>query len=538
MNLIPKPQHFEKLGGSLSLSNIKTYSIDSELANEVTIGLVEKIISMIGDIKCVKESGDICIIFDKTVKEQGYTLKVDDKSIIVKAKDARGVLYAAETIRIMGMLDTDTKQKTIECCEITDYPRFMSRGIEMDVARYFFKVDEVKRILDIMAMHKLNRFHWHLTDDQGWRIHIDKYPLLTEIGSKRSKTNIHGWGSTDHDNTPHSGFYTKDEIREVVAYAKERGIDVLPEIDMPAHFAAAFAAYPDLACRNKEVEVPWYFGGKVPVSQGIKDWNRSACIGSEKTFEFIYNVIDEVCELFPYPYFHIGGDEAPKDEWKTCPKCQKLMQEQGLKNVNELQCYFINKINEYLLSKGRTLVGWNEVLQGGMLDEKVVVQYWTPLADGNVNKHIKKGGKVVLSKHQYFYLDMCYSQYPLKNTYNFEPTKAGIKPADYGQIEAIEGECWAEWIPNIKKLEFQLFPRMEALAECSWSDGNKNFKEFKERLQRFNRILDALEVNYAEEAIANPKNIFKRAKIRKLWYNGDQDFELKENEKLKLLKNK
>lgn len=481
----------------------------------------------------------IDVVTEPSLPSEGYRIIIGASTILIAAADTAGALYAMETLRVAAMLDAKEPVFQLECAEITDAPRFGWRGISLDEARHFFGKSAVKRLMDLMAMHKLNRFHWHLSDDQGWRLEIKQYPLLTEIGSKREKTNIHGWSSTDDDGTPHSGFYTHDDVKEIVRYAAERNIEIVPEFDMPAHFAAAFAAYPDLACRNIPAEVQWFFGGKYPASIGWKDWNRTACVGKEKTMQFVRNVIDEVAELFPAPYFHIGGDEAPKDEWKECPDCQRVIKEKGLKDEKALQGWFTNEVSEYVKTKGKSLIGWNEVLEGGNLDRSVIVQYWTAYKDLRVTKHLSSGGNVVMSNHKCFYFDMSYCQYPLKNTYMFKPNMAGVRKKQIPQVLGVEGEVWTEWIADMNKVELQLFPRMEALAEVAWSDGKKNWKAFLERLDEFLPILDGLNINYAEKAIANPAGAKHRQKIIHLWYGGcDQDWELRENAKLKAAKNK
>ena len=392
---------------------------------------------------------------------------------------------------------------------------------------------DVQRLLDMLFMMKLNVFHWHLTDDQGWRIEIKKYPRLTEIGSKRTCTQVDGWHTSHMVNEPHEGFYTQEDIREIVAYANARGIMVVPEIDMPAHFAAAQAAYPWLACRELEREVPGYFGGRVPTLHGVMDWNRSACLGKESTFQFIFDVIDEVCELFDAPYFHIGGDEAPKDEWKKCPHCQAKMKEMHLNDVEELQGWFNNRVLEYVKQKGKRLIGWNEILAAGNLDPSVIGQYWTPKRDKNVERHIARGGDVILSNHRSFYFDMTYGQYPLSYTYDFDPGRYHILPRSYDHVLGVEAEVWTEWIDKRPKLDLNVYPRMQALAEVAWSaEERKKYADFKERLEAFKPTLDALGIGYAVTSVAEP-GTFQRQKPRRLFYCGDTHYELKLNEERK-----
>ncbi|MDR3293978.1 MAG: beta-N-acetylhexosaminidase [Clostridiales bacterium] len=538
IEIIPKLKRIVPKSGSFDLNTIKHIWVDERFQGVLPV-VRETLIYKLG-IKAESVAGlagdktpILKLSYKKGIKPEGYELTVTEDGAYIAASDASGILYAVQTLRIASKADTKKPVSVVECAEISDYPDNVWRGLLLDTARHFWSVKDVKKIIDLLLLHKMNVLHIHLTDDQGWRLEIKKYPNLTKIGSKREKTHIHGWKKYDDDGTPHSGFYTHSDIRELVAYAGARGISIVPEIDMPAHFAAAFASYGHLACRDKKVEVPWYFGGRYPLSQGIKDWNRSACVGKKTTFDFIYAVIDEACELFPSPYFHIGGDEAPKAEWETCPDCQTLMKEEGLANTKELQGYFTNKINEHLRKKGKTVIAWNEVLSGHNVNTDVLVQYWTPQKDANVLEYLKKGGKVLMSKHHSFYFDMSYSQYPLKNTYNFTPFIEGITAEYADQIVGIEGAAWTEWIPSVKKLEFQIFPRLTAAAETGWVNDGRVYKEFKTRLAGFEEILDSLHVNYAEPKIAEPLNPVAKLYNVMTWYAKDQDREFLKNDDLK-----
>lgn len=484
----------------------------------------------------LKDNGDIRFMEDAALTKEAYEITVTQTEICIKASAFNGAFYAVQTLRQIMELDLKQPGEALKapCMQAKDCPRFGWRGQNFDEARHFFGKDEVKRLLNLMAMHKLNVFHWHLTDDQGWRIEIKKYPRLTEIGSKRNDTAYGGWRQYKLEGKPHSGFYTQDDIREIVQYAADRAITVVPEIDMPAHFTAAFASYPWLACREIDVDVLHHFGGTGVDKAGLKGWNRSACIGKDTTFEFIFNVLDEIFELFPSDYIHVGGDEAPKEEWKKCPLCQKRMQEHGLANEKELQGYFTNRINEYVSRHGKHLMGWNEVLEAKGLDNTVLVEYWTPAKDGNVRKYLERGGKIISCKHQAFYFDMCYGKYPLKNTFNFE-TKVKDLIIDFpDQVLGVEGHLWTEFIADREKIDLNLFPRMEALAESGWADGKqKDYSEFKERLHNFQRILDKLGVNYALDQVAEVNNPIKRVYEDYMWLNKDQHRDVRKNRALK-----
>lgn len=542
INIVPKPYYIMEKSGVKVLDKNSAVSADERLKDCISAFsdtfdfISEKNYSFDG--KNIDKS-DVKIVYDKSVADEGYNIDCTEDCLKISVSGFAGLLYAAMSIKqtVFFQLQGSDKVIKVPCMDIQDKPRYAYRGVQLDESRHFFGEDNVKRLLNLMALYKLNRLHWHLTDDQGWRIEIKKYPLLTEIGSKRKDTNIHGWHSTDMTGEPYGGYYTQEQIKDIVEYAKKLNITIIPEIDMPAHFAAAMAAYNWLGCREIPCEVHWFFGGRVPLSMGWRDWNRSACAGKESTYEFIFNVIDEITELFPAEFFHIGGDEAPKDEWKKCPNCQKKMKENGLKNVEELQGYFNNRIAEHLEKKGKRLIVWNEALKAGNLDMSVVGQYWTPKNDPNVKKEFKKGRDMIISKHQAFYFDMCYCQYPLSQTYKFEPTDSIVPNGCEDNVLGLEGHCWSEWIPDVDKLDMQLFPRALALSEDAWScKYDKNIADFYARLPYQERMLDCFGVNYAEPEIADPKGALHRKHEVQKWMMSDQDREYRRNKELKLKK--
>lgn len=535
LNIIPKPLKYKENIGSLRLTFDSKLFISKEL-KEIKPVLTEAF-ALFSKTKAARkaESADFAIVYDETLGQEEYKIVITENGGCIKAGAYAGALYAIKTLEQMSFFGKDNAETLIfSCAEIEDKPRYKHRGLMLDESRHFFGKEEVKRILSIMAFYKLNTFHWHLTDDQGWRIEIKKYPLLTEIGSKRKDTQIGGWRSLKYDGNPHSGYYTQEDIKEIVDYASKLSITIIPEIDMPAHFAAAIAAYSYLACRDIKSEVHWFFGGHVPTTKGWFDYNRPSCAGRETTYQFIYDVLDEITELFPAPYFHIGGDEAPKNEWKKCPDCQKMMKDNGLKNEEELQGFFNNRISKYLEKKGKRLIVWNEALKAENLDRSVIGEYWTAKKDNNVMKHIENGGDVVICKHQAFYFDMTYYQYPLSNTYNFEATEKMI-PEKYGdRVLGLEGELWTEWVATEEKIDLQLFPRMLALSECCWvTDKKKDFEEFLSRKDSHEKMLDALGVNYAVDEVSMPKNIIKRKLEERIWFYSNTDREVAKNRALK-----
>ena len=521
LSLIPKPKICFERKGTFTLPENVVVKSDFDLP------LLQ---AQIGESSC------FVIEKDEDISSEGYILSVSEDGIKICASTKTGAYYALQTVRKIGK--TDLGLREIPCCDINDEPKFAWRGLQLDVSRHFFDVDEIKRLLDLMFAEKLNVFHWHLTDDQGWRIEIKKYPLLTEVGSKRKYSQTGGWKSLLTDDVPYSGYYTQEQIKEVVAYAKERGISVVPEIDFPAHCAAAMAAYKHLACREIDTEVPGYFGGMIPqVRDHNFKWNRTVCCGKESTFEFIFNVLDEVCELFDAPYVHMGGDEAPKNEWKECPACQKIMKENGISDEVQLQGWFENRISAYLKEKGKRLIGWNEVLESDNLntqDKNIVVQYWTPKRDKNAEKYVNSGGSMIMSNHQSFYFDMTYSQYPLDKTYNYNPEKFGVNKDNLKNVLGVEGELWSEFIRDREKLDMQAFPRVQALAENAWTPQESlDWDDFKKRLDEYKDVLEALGVNYAVDSVSLPKSPILRTKAQYEFFRSNPYFEVELNREYK-----
>lgn len=491
------------------------------------------------DCITICDDANITISKDDSISKEGYKLSVESDKISICASTDIGAYYAIQTIRQISNFDLDGKK--VPCCQIEDEPRFEFRGLHFDVSRHFYSVEFIKKILDMLFMNKLNVFHWHLTDDNGWRIEIKKYPLLTEKGSKRTYTQLGGWKCVDQvEHKEHGGYYTQEQIKDVVDYAKKRGITVIPEIDFPAHCNAAFVGYKELACREIDSEVFGFFGGDFPQKlHNNYTWNRTLCMGKDSTFDFVYGVLDEVCELFDSPYIHVGGDEAPRDEWKKCEKCQQVMKENNLADEEMLQGWFTNKLSAYLKSKGRKMIGWNEVLKSKNVDssdKNIVVQYWTPQRDKNAEKYVNSGGSMIMSNHQSFYFDMPYAQYPLKNTYNYRPESFGVTKDNVANVLGVEGTIWTEWMRTEERVEMMAFPRTQALAEVGWTPEDKrDFKNFKARLDMQKPVLEKLDINYAVDSVSMPKNLFKRAKTRKLFFKGNPylETEINRNNKLK-----
>jgi hexosaminidase len=431
--------------------------------------------------------------------DESYSLNIDDNSIVILANSKRGVFYGIQSVFQLILLNNRTsKAVSIPTLSINDNPRFKYRGIHLDVGRHMFPPSFIKKYIDIMALYKINTFHWHLTEDQGWRIEIKKYPKLTEIGSIRKETLI-GHGDRDsseftYDGKPYGGFYSQDEIRDIVAYAAERQITIIPEIEMPGHSLAALAAYPELGCTGGPYEVATRWG----VFEDIY------CT-KDSTFEFLQNVLLEVMDLFPSEYIHIGGDEAPKSMWKKCEVCQDTIEREGLKNEHELQSYFIQRIEKFLNKHGRNIIGWDEILEGGLAPNATVMS-WRG-TEGGIEA-ARQGHDVIMSPGETCYFDHYQSKnkneplaiggyLPLENVYNYEPVPEELSVEEAKHILGAQANVWTEYMPDSKHVEYMILPRMAALAELNWTDKEKkNLIGFQSRIIKHFEIYDILGYNY------------------------------------------
>jgi hexosaminidase len=420
---------------------------------------------------------------DASLGEEGYELVVTPMRIMLRAPQARGMFLGVQTVRqLMTQDPANPLRWQLPCVRITDQPRYRWRGMLLDCGRHFMSKEFVKRYIDLLAYHKLNVLHWHLTEDQGWRIEIKKYPRLTEVGAWR--------GEGDER---YGGFYTQADVKEIVEYAKSRYVTVVPEIEMPGHALAALASYPELSCT----------GGPFQVGTRWGIYEDVYCAGNEKTFEFLEGVLSEVLELFPSEFIHIGGDECPKERWQKCEKCQARIKAEGLKDEHELQSYFIRRIEKFLNSKGRRLIGWDEILEGG-LAPNATVQSWRGMRGAIAAA--TAGHDVISSPTSHCYLD--YAQVraageptqmgylPLARVYSFEPTPAQLTPAQARHVLGLEGNMWTEHAPQ-QRVDWQVFPRLCALAEVAWSPKEqRNWDDFSRRMRTHYRRLDALGVAY------------------------------------------
>lgn len=429
------------------------------------------------------------------IQEEGaYELRVDDHSIQISSGNSAGIFYGLQTL--LQLLPPEK----LTACDIAgilikDKPRFTYRGMHLDVARHFSSVAFVKKYIDYLAMHKYNNFHWHLTDDQGWRIEIKKYPLLTSIGGCRAQTLVGRYGSDLYDNTPYCGFYTQDQIKEVVAYATARHVNVIPEIEMPGHAMAALASYPYLGCTKGPYKTFETWG----VIEDV------FCAGNDSTFQFLEDVLTEVMALFPSKYIHIGGDECPKERWKHCVQCQKRIKDNHLKDEFALQSYFIQRIEKFINQQGRSIIGWDEILEGGLAPNATVMS-WRGESGGI--EAAKQKHNVIMTPGEWCYIDHSQSlnedsvtiggYLPLEKVYGYEPIPASLQPGEMHYILGAQANLWTEYITNPSKIEYMIFPRMSALSEVLWSPKeSRNWEGFEERIPQLMKRYKLWGANYS-----------------------------------------
>ena len=442
----------------------------------------------------------------KVQSKEGYVITVDKKGVIIEGATAAGVFYGVQTLRKSIPVDKSLTEVTLPGVVLKDAPRFGYRGVMLDCARHYFPVKFVKQFIDLIAMHNMNVFHWHLTDDQGWRIEVKKYPGLAKIGSVREKT-VLGHNSDVFDDTPYGGYYTQEEAREIVKYAADRFITVIPEIDMPGHMIAALAAYPDMGCTGGPYKVCPIWGVMPDV----------LCLGNEKTYQFCEDVLSEMMDIFPSEYIHLGGDETPNVRWKECPKCKALMAKENL-TPGKLQGYFTNRIEKFVNSKGRRIIGWDEILDGD-INQSATIMSWRGTAPGA--RGAKMGHDVIMSPSSHVYFDYYQTRQgesqweeplliggnlPIERTYSLEPVPEGADAETASHIIGVQGNLWTEYIAGPSLAEYQVLPRMGALSEVQWRpQGQKDFENYKVRQTKMLKLYDAYGLVYA-------KHMWKRDK--------------------------
>lgn len=513
-SIVPEPVQIQKLSGQFKLNSKAKIFIapDNDELKLLSGMLADQLKYITGyEIPVVERAGGssknaINLKIeqqDESLGKEGYVLSVRPDQITVSASGGQGIFYGLQTIYQLLPVKEDIAalkkvKVSIPAVEITDFPRYSWRGLMLDVGRFFHPVPYIKKFIDYLAIHKMNTFHWHLVEDHGWRIEIKKHPRLTEIGAWRNGTQFsRGGGYIDHK--VHGGYYTQEQIREVVAYAKERYVTVIPEIELPGHTLSALAAYPNLSCTGGPFEMP--------VAWAIKD--DIYCAGNEETFEFLEDVLSEVAELFPSPIIHIGGDEAPKKRWKACEKCQARIKSEGLKDEHELQSYFIKRIENFLLTKNKQIIGWDEILEGGLAPNAAVMS-WRGIEGGIAAA--KQGHNVVMSPTSHLYFDY-YQGEPslepyaigglttLRKVYSYEPQPDELTEEEAEYIMGIQGNVWSEYIHTPEKVEYMTFPRAAALAEVAWSKPeNKIWENFIRKMEVQYKRYDDLGINYSKSA--------------------------------------
>ncbi len=501
--IVPEPAKME-IGKGNFILNKNTVIVSNDATEKPAIDLLNSVLKQRFGFKLKqvkKATKNFISVYTKRFimpgKEGKYDLTIRKNSVQLSGDTYSGTYYAMQTLL---QLLPDSKQQTVNyklpVITINDEPRFQYRGMHLDCARHFFTVEQVKKYIDYLASYKLNYFHWHLTEDQGWRIEIKKYPKLIEVGGCRNGTIIGHYPGTGNDNIKYCGYYTQEQIKEVVKYAQERYITIIPEIEMPGHSEAALTAYPFLGCTNGPYEVQQTWGV----------FDDVFCAGNDSTFNFLQDVLDEVIELFPSKIIHIGGDESPKTRWKVCSKCRQRIKDNNLKDEHELQSYFIQRIEKYLNSKGRTIIGWDEILEGGLAPNAMVMS-WRGEAGGiaaaNQNHY------VVMTPDSHLYFDrsqtmnedsVVFGSYvPLEKVYNYEPVSDKIDSTHQKYILGAQANLWTEYISNQRKIEYMIFPRMAALSEVTWTPKEKrNWDTFQKKIPVIFSRYDLAKTNYSK----------------------------------------
>jgi len=513
MNVIPLPNKYKINSGYFIIDSNSKINYSHELESSALY--FSNFISKLGNVVIEKTKyASINFVLDFELAEEQFVLKITEELFTLSARTNKGAFYGVQTlIQIFHYQDGILK---LPCLEIDDIPAFSYRGFMLDVARHFFDKNEVFRLIDLISFHKFNFLHLHLTDDQGWRIEIEKYPLLTEIGSKRKSTTLK---SKKLDDKIHQGYYSKDDLKAIVTYAKNKNVEVIPEIDMPGHMNALIASYPYTSCTNEEIEVRSRWG----ISKHI------LCAGNEQVYTMLEDILLELFEIFDSKYIHIGGDEVPKDSWKKCRKCQQVIKENNLKNEHGLQTYFFNHFSNFLREHNKKAIGWNDCISKN-LNKSAVLQHWKPFSNKKTVNEINNGRQVIISNFFSLYLDYPYSLTPLKKTYNFNPILKKVKNPE--NIIGIEAPLWTEWVNDSSKLDFQIFPRLAAVAEVSWTNKeNKDYYFFLSRLKHLYKLYDKLGINYAKSK-EKSSNIIKRFFNTIKWIK-NEDTEFLNNSQIK-----
>ncbi len=493
INIIPYPNKLLEGSGSFK-TTIISYFLPSEFSS------ISNLVSTLlkdSSVASAIEKATLKFVVNSSLQEEAYKLAINQNGIVIEAKSSIGALHGLQSLRQLMPADGSS---AIPYVMIEDKPRFKYRGMHLDVGRHFFNVDFIKKYIDLLSMYKINNFHWHLTEDQGWRIEIKKYPKLTQVAAFRNETLIGHYNDQPqkYDGKKYGGFYTQDEIKEVVKYALERNINVIPEIEMPGHAQAAIAAYPELGCTGKQVQVASKWG--------VFD---DVYCPNEKTFKFLEDVLTEVIDLFPSKYIHIGGDECPKTQWMTNATCQALIKKEGLKDEHGLQSYFIQRMEKFINGKGRQIIGWDEILEGGLAPNATVMS-WRGIEGGK--EAAKQKHNVIMTPTDYCYFDYYQSKsakeplaiggfLPLEKVYSYDPIPSTLSKEEGSYIIGTQGNLWTEYLDSPQKVEYMVLPRMQAMAEVGWTDkANKSYNGFVTRLNYHFDLWKKMGYNFADKS--------------------------------------
>ncbi|MBT1702497.1 beta-N-acetylhexosaminidase [Chryseosolibacter indicus] len=504
LSIVPQPVHLTQGKDEFEFEeNVQIVAVNDE-SKQVASLLQDYLKSKNVNTSIIESGGDegsirLNIIQADSLTREGYTLSVNNTGVSINANTGAGLFYGFQTL--MQILSDDGK--TVPFVEITDYPRFSYRGLHLDVGRHMFPIDFIKKYIDLLAHHKMNTFHWHLTDDQGWRIEIKKYPKLQEVAAYRKETIIghastatRGNGEAKYDGQRYGGFYTQEEVKDVVQYAAARHVTVIPEIEMPGHAQAALTAYPNLGCTGGPYEVATTWGV----------FEEVFCAGKEETFAFLQDVLDEVVPLFPGKYVHIGGDECPKTRWRKCPYCQKRIKEEKLQDEHALQSYFIQRMEKYLNGKGKQIIGWDEILEGGLAPNATVMS-WRGEEGGIAAA--KQNHDVVMTPGPWCYFDKYQDTtgteplaiggfLPVRKVYSYEPIPPSLNEDEAKHILGAQANVWTEYIKTSDHVEYMVYPRACALAEVTWTKKeNRDYDDFVRRMETHVKRLSDWKVNYA-----------------------------------------
>ena len=502
--IVPRPALVEMQEGEFVLSARTVISYGDKTLAPTAAFYAEELAKACGRRPKISSrrvgKSNIVLSLDAAMKEEQYTLNITPLEITVAGGSPKAVFYGLQSLRQIAVdAPKSGNGCSLPAVKIVDEPFFGYRGAMLDVCRHIFTVEEVKRWIDILALHKINRFHWHLTEDQGWRIEIKRYPELATVGAMRKETLVGKYRQSEtYDGTPYGGIFTQDEVREVVRYATERYIEVIPEIEMPGHAVAALATYPHLGCSGGPYEVRTTWG----ISKEV------FCAGKESTFEFIENVLSEVLELFPSKYIHIGGDECPKNAWKACKLCQKRIADEGLKDEHELQSYFMQRVEKWLNERGRAVIGWDEILQGG-ITKSATIMSWRGKKGGIAAA--KLGNDVIMTPNTHCYIDYYQTESPAENgeplangrrplpvsrVYALDPYE-GLTEAECAHIKGVQVNLWTEYVSTFDHVQHMLLPRLAALSEVGWAYDRKDYDDFCRRLNTLRKVYDAQSYVYA-----------------------------------------